>query len=391
MEALLMFLVALSSLSWVSFALVPWRPWSNQEFLDAVEGSDGDEVLSEITVVIPARNEAEVIQRSLQSVIEQGPGLRIILIDDGSEDATVKNARQTTNSNLRIIQSAPLPAGWGGKLWALEQGRQHVTTPYTLLLDADIRLARGIVKALREKMHHRRIPFISLMALPSMSCTWEKLLMPAFVYFFKVLYPFRRVNSEQTKVAAAAGGCIFMESRLLDEIGGFESIKSAVIDDCALAGQVKAHGFRIWLGLTHSVTSIRGYQRLKEVWDMVARTAFVQLRCSAGRLALCTLVMVLVYHVPMVMVVSSNILIRYLSLGALTIMLFTYMPTLRFYGRSRAWALCLPLISALFLAMTWTSAIRYWRGERTRWKGRVYQRQATAIQFSENRRRRSKP
>jgi cellulose synthase/poly-beta-1,6-N-acetylglucosamine synthase-like glycosyltransferase len=157
MEALLMFLVALSSLSWVSFALVPWRPWSNQEFLDAVEGSDGDEVLSEITVVIPARNEAEVIQRSLQSVIEQGPGLRIILIDDGSEDATVKNARQTTNSNLRIIQSAPLPAGWGGKLWALEQGRQHVTTPYTLLLDADIRLARGIVKALREKMHLGKI------------------------------------------------------------------------------------------------------------------------------------------------------------------------------------------------------------------------------------------
>jgi hopene-associated glycosyltransferase HpnB len=391
METFGIFLAALSTLLWVGFALLFWGRWSNQEVLDAMEGSDGDAALEEITVLIPARNEAEVIQQTLQSVIEQGPGLKIVLIDDHSEDATVEKARQITHSNLRVVQSPPLPGGWGGKLWALEQGRLHVTTPYTLFLDADIELARGMVKTLREKMDRQGIPFLSLMAVPSMSCSWEKLLMPAFVYFFKVLYPFRRVNSQQTRVAAAAGGCILVETRLLDQIGGFESIRSAVIDDCALAGRVKSQGFKIWLGLTHSVKGVRGYQDLKEIWDMVARTAFAQLHYAVGLLVLCTLVMVLVYQAPVLMVVSANILIRYLSMGSLVIMVFTYMPILRFYDRSWAWALCLPLIAALFLAMTWTSAIRYWRGERTRWKGRVYERQAATIEFSDKRQRKLKP
>ena len=242
METFYIGLVAVSALLWVGFALLPWRPWSNQEVLDAMEGDNEDTALDEITVLIPARNEAEVIQQTLQSVIEQGPGLKIVLIDDHSEDATVEKARHITNSNLRIVQSLPLPAGWSGKLWALEQGRQNVTTPYTLLLDADIKLARGIVKALKEKMHQQGIAFISLMAAPSMSGSWEKLLMPAFVHFFKVLYPFERVNSHGTRVAAAAGGCILVETRMLDQIGGFESIKSAVIDDCALARRIKLQG-----------------------------------------------------------------------------------------------------------------------------------------------------
>ena len=391
MEAFCIVLVAFSTLLWVGFALLPWRPWSNQEVLDAMEGVNGDIALDEITVLIPARNEAEVIQHTLQSVIEQGPGLKIVLIDDNSEDATVEKARQMRISDLRIIRSAPLPPGWSGKLWALEQGRLHVTTPYTLLLDADIELARGIVKTLREKMDREGIPFVSLMAMPSMSGGWEKLLMPAFVHFFKVLYPFGRVNSRRTRVAAAAGGCILVETRMLDQIGGFESIKSAVIDDCALARRVKLQGSKIWLGLTHSVKSVRSYQQLREIWDMVARTAFAQLHYSVGLLILCTLVMLLVYQVPVVMVASSNILIRYLAVGSLVIMFLTYVPILRFYHRSWAWALGLPLIAALFLAMTWTSAIRYWRGERTRWKGRVYQCRAATVEFSENKRGRLEP
>ena len=386
MEAFCIVLVAFSTLLWVGFALLPWRPWSNQDVLDAMDGDDDAEVLREITVVIPARNEAEVIQQTLHSIVKQGPGLKIVLIDDHSEDATVEKARQMRISDLRIIPSAPLPPGWSGKLWGLEQGRQHVATPYTFLLDADIELARGVVKTLREKMDREGIPFISLMAAPSMSGSLEKLLMPAFVHFFKVLYPFGRVNSHRTRVAAAAGGCILVESRMLDQIGGFESIKSAVIDDCALARRVKSQGSKIWLGLTHSVKSVRSYQQLREIWDMVARTAFAQLHYSVGLLVLCTLVMLLVYQVPVAMVASSNILIRYLALASLTIMFLTYVPILRFYDRSSAWALGLPLIAALFLAMTWTSAIRYWRGERTRWKGRVYQCQAATVDFSENKR-----
>ena len=374
MEAFCITLAALSTLLWIVFALLPWRPWSNQEIVDAVNGNDGDEVLKEITAVIPARNEAEVIQQTLGSVTEQGPGLRIMLIDDSSDDATIEKAHQVRSANLRIVQSQPLPTGWGGKLWALEQGRQLVGTPYTLLLDADIELDRGVVKALREKMRTEAAPFISLMAAPSMSVGWEKLLMPAFVYFFKVLYPFRLVNSHRTKMAAAAGGCILMETRLLKQIGGFGSIRSAVIDDCALAMGVKSHGFKIWLGLTHSVRSVRRYQHLQEIWDMVARSAFAQLHYSAWLLILCTLAMVLVYEVPVVLVASQNIPIRFLSLISLGIMFLTYVPILRFYRRSWAWTLCLPLIAVFFLAMTWTSALRYWRGERTRWKGRVYPR-----------------
>jgi glycosyltransferase involved in cell wall biosynthesis len=236
MEALLIFLVAFSTLLWLGFALLPWRPWSNREVLDAMEGAGGDSALDEITVLMPARNEAEVIQHTLQSVIEQGTGLKIVLIDDNSEDATVEKTRQMRLSDLRVIQSPPLPAGWSGKLWALEQGRLHVTTPYTLLVDADIELARGLIATLRQKMHSQDVPFISLMAAPSMKSSWEKMLMPAFVHFFKVLYPFERVNSHRTRIAAAAGGCILMETRILNQIGGFESLKSAVIDDCALAG-----------------------------------------------------------------------------------------------------------------------------------------------------------
>ena len=178
-----------------------------------------------------------------------------------------------------------------------------------------------------------------------------------------------------------------MESKLLDQIGGFASIKSAVIDDCTLARRVKSHGFKIWLGLTHSVRSVRRYQHLQEIWDMVARSAFAQLHYSVSLLVLCTLSIVLVYEVPVVLIASQNILIRFLSLVSLAIMFLTYIPTLRFYHRLWAWALGLPLVAALFLAMTWTSAIRYWRGERSRWKGRIYRRHGDASEFSEKRQR----
>jgi GT2 family glycosyltransferase len=179
-------------------------------------------------------------------------------------------------------------------------------------------------------------------------------------------------------MAAAAGGCILVETRVLAQIGGFESIKSAVIDDCAFAQRVKLHGFKIWLGLTHSVESIRGYKKLREIGDMVARSAFAQLHYSLGLLILCTFVLLLLYALPAFMLASSNGVIRYLSLVSLGTMLLTYLPTLRFHRRSWAWALCLPLTAVFFLAMTWTSAIRYWRGERTRWKGRVYAREGVA-------------
>ena len=373
MEAACTLVAALSALLWVGFALLPWWPWRNREVLEAGAGNT-DESLTDITVVMPARNEAGVIQQTLRSLATQGSALKIILIDDGSDDGTAAAARQLALPNLHIVQGASLPTGWTGKLWALEQGSRRVTTGYTLFLDADIKLAPGSIIALRNKMQQQRAAFISLTAAPAMASIWDKLLMPAFVYFFKALYPFDRVNSPRSKIAAAAGGCILLETGVLRQIGGFEALKSAVIDDCAFARRVKSHGFRIWLGLTHAAESIRGYKKIAEIGNMIARSAFAQLRYSAVLLVLCTTLLVLLYIAPLTLLASSNGVVRWLSLISLAIMILTYLPTLQFYQRSWAWAFCLPLIAGFFLLMTWVSAIRYWRGERTRWKGRVYGR-----------------
>jgi hopene-associated glycosyltransferase HpnB len=377
-ETFCILIAALSTVLWVGFAVLPWGLWRNREMLEVTDAAEGDESLAEITAVIPARNEAELIQQTMHSVAAQGADLKIILVDDGSDDGTAAVAHRLAHPNLRIVHSAPLPGGWSGKLWALEQGWRQVTTRYTLFLDADIKLARGSIRALKDRMHQQAVEFISLTAAPSMASGWEKLLMPAFVYFFKALYPFHRVNSPNSKIAAAAGGCILVETRVLEQIGGFESLKSTVIDDCAFARRVKLQGFKIWLGLTHAVQSIRGYKNLIEIGGMIARSAFAQLHYSLAFLILCTFVLLLLYALPAFMIASSNGVIRVLSMASLLIMLLTYLPTLRFYRRSWAWALCLPLTAGFFLAMTWTSAFRYWRGERTRWKGRVYRRKVGA-------------
>jgi hopene-associated glycosyltransferase HpnB len=381
MDAFFLLLAAISTLLWIGFALFPWGLWRNQEVLDATVTAEDDGGLDGITVLIPARNEAEVIEPTLQSLVDQGTGLKIIVVDDASEDTTAEKARQVSAA-VRVMQHPPLPAGWSGKLWALEQGRRLVATPYVLLLDADIQLEPGILAALRQKMRRERISFVSLMAAPSMTSGWEKLLMPAFVYFFKILYPFHAVNAERARTAAAAGGCILVESRVLERIGGFNAIKGAVIDDCALAAIVKSHGFKIWLGLTHSVQSVRRYAGVQEIWDMVARSAFSQLHYSVARLFLCTLALLLVYVIPVALAASANNVVRFLCVISLALMFLTYIPILGFYRRSWVWALCLPFIAALFLAMTWTSALRYWRGERTRWKGRTYPRAGAGGELS---------
>ncbi|HWP57017.1 MAG TPA: glycosyltransferase [Candidatus Acidoferrales bacterium] len=220
---------------------------------------------------------------------------------------------------------------------------------FTCLLDADIEPAPGMLRALREKMRREGIPFVSVTAFPSMSGAWGRLLMPAFVYFFMVLYPFWLVNSSNARVAAAAGGCILTESRLLEQMGRLESLRSTVIDDCTLARGIKSDGSRIWLGLPRSARSIRNCRHLGELWNVVARTAFTQLGYSAILLVLCTLVMALAYGVPAELFVFSDGLQRYLSAAALFVMMITYVLVLRFHERSWLWALSLPLIGALFL------------------------------------------
>ncbi|MBI4006088.1 MAG: glycosyltransferase, partial [Gammaproteobacteria bacterium] len=257
---------------WTIILILPWRPWSTRESLDADPSLQLD--LSCITVLIPARNEQLVIADTLDALLKQGQGLRIILIDDQSADDTVETARQKEFENLQIINGNNNPDGWTGKLWALEQGRHLVNTDLILLLDADIRLQPGTIAKLLSKLNREQLDMISLMACLRMKYFWEKLLIPAFIFFYKLLYPFQLSNSTSRYVAAAAGGCILIKTSALSEIGGFGSLKECLIDDCALARKIKNNNGKIWIGLTHSAISLRHYEYLQSIWDMVTRTAF---------------------------------------------------------------------------------------------------------------------
>ncbi|MDH3557259.1 MAG: glycosyltransferase [Deltaproteobacteria bacterium] len=373
MEIILTLFAITGAAIWLTILLLPWRPWSTNEVLDV--SSPLPEVdLGDITVLIPARNEAETIKATLPALTAQGRGLNIILIDDQSSDGTGQVARKAVDENLLIIKGKSLPSGWTGKLWALEQGRSHIRTSFTLLLDADIEPLPGIIGELKRAMQERDVQLISLMAELRMDTFWEKLLMPAFIYFFKLLYPFRLSNTGTSRVAAAAGGCILLETRLLHEIGGFDSLRGELIDDCALARRIKTLGYKTWIGLTHSVRSIRPYEKLRTIWEMVARTAFTQLNYSGLLLALCTAIMVLSFVVPGLGLFLPSGMAKFFSALGLAIMILCYLPTLKFYGLPGRWALALPLIGILYLAMTWTSAMRYWLGGGSHWKGRAYSR-----------------
>ncbi len=371
MNSILLFLSIFASVIWFVVLVLPWRPWLNGETLEPK--STGNCGLGDVTVLIPARNEADVIAETLRGLAAQGVGLKVVLVDDASEDGTASVAKQAAGGvDLAVIDSQSLPEGWSGKLWALEQASREVKTEWILLLDADILLAPGLVATLLDHAKRDDRQFVSIMASLRMESFYEKLLMPAFIYFFKLLYPFRLANSDSPYVAAAAGGCILLQTKVLVEIGGFSAIRGAIIDDCNLAKQVKKIGHRIWIGQSRSVVSVRCYDRLEPIWAMVARSAFTQLNYSAALLALCTLLLAALFLAPsagMAWGVGDSLV---WSAAAYVGMMVSYWPTLRYYGRNVAWALLLPVIATLYLAMTWTSAIRFWRGVRSQWKNRIY-------------------
>ena len=358
---------SLPALMWVGLLLVPWRPWSTRERIEA-DPQAGSVDLSEITVLIPARNEADVIGLTLAGLQAQGGGLQVIVVDDQSSDNTAQIAASFPNT--RVISGQSLPEGWAGKLWALEQGKSHVHTPITLLLDADIQLQPGLLAALLEHKRRDNRQFVSLMADLRRTSFWDRLLLPAFVYYFKLLYPFSLSNSNFPHVAAAAGGCILVDTEALQRAGAFASLRNALIDDCTLARQVKNAGYRIWLGLSRGVISLRPYGTLRSIHDMVARSAFTQLGYSTVVLLVVTALFALSYGLPFVLLASTGA--WRLGLIAWVAMMLSYLPMLRYYRMPLAWALLLPVSAVLYLGMTWSSAIRYWRGVRSRWKDRTY-------------------
>lgn len=334
-----------------------------------------------VAVVIPARNEADVIGRSISSLLSQDCGgtLHIILVDDASTDDTVEVARQAAaklgrGCALTIVASKPLPNGWTGKMWAVSQGvaLALATRPdFLLLTDADIEHAPRNLRQLVGWSESGNFELVSLMVKLQTETFAEKLLIPAFVFFFFMLYPPAWIASERRRTAGAAGGCMLIRPAALRNAGGVAAIRGEIIDDCALARRVKRSGGRVQLGLTSDACSIRSYGGFQEIERMIARTAFNQLRHSTALLLVTTLGLLVTYLLPVALLCSFRA--TAITCGAITLALMAgaYIPMLRFYGRNPLWAVSLPFVASFYLYATFHSAANYYRGRGGEWKGRV--------------------
>ncbi|BAY90520.1 MULTISPECIES: glycosyltransferase [unclassified Tolypothrix] len=388
MAAFVLLLTALSLLIWIGLLSFRGQFWRCDQQLEAKEIPLPS--LPRICAIIPARNEADLLPITLRSLLLQDyPGdFNVFLVDDRSTDGTADFAQGVAYAlnkadQFHIISGKSLPPGWSGKLWAVEQGIQIATEfapDYFLLTDADIEHDSGSLRRLVAKAEQEDLDLVSVMVRLRCESFWEQILIPAFVFFFQKLYPFRWVNNPKNSTAAAAGGSILISKTALEKIGGIATIRQALIDDCALAKAVKGNQQwrqgRIWLGLSALTESLRPYPDLDTVWQMVARTAYTQLNYSPLLLAGTVLAMTLIYLIPplatILGAVTLNWAIALLGLAAWFLMSFAYYPTIRFY-KCPAWlACCLPAIAFLYTLMTIDSAIRHWQGRGGAWKGRVY-------------------
>ena len=360
---------AVSLGAWIYLIFARGGYWRMQEWPEPLPGL----APKSVAVVIPARNEEAVIGRALASLLAQdfGGPLHIYLVDDHSTDGTV--AAAGADQGLTILSAGPLPKGWTGKVWALSEGLKHalVRKPeYILLTDADIVHSPGNIAGLVARAELHNLDLVSYMVKLQCGTLAERLCIPAFVYFFFELYPPGWIARPDLATAGAAGGCILVRSSALKRMGGMAAIRGELIDDCALARAVKQTG-AIWLGLTSQTQSIREYRTFGEIHRMIARTAFTQLRYSATWLAVAIAAMVIIYLAPPLLILTRDPLAMALAAGSWLLMTISYVPVLRFYGRSLAIAPLLPLIALFYLIATVDSAIRYWTGRGGLWKGRV--------------------
>ena len=325
----------------------------------------------DVDIVVPARDEAHTIGPVIRSLLGQDyrGKFRVILVDDNSTDGTASLAG--TAANLTIITLQSKPVEWSGKLWALSQGVAASRAPVLLFTDADIVHDPRHLSSLVAKLEQSRTDMVSEMVRLNCASLAERALVPAFVYFFQMLYPFSRVNDPSSSVAAAAGGTVLIRREALLRIGGIEAIKNSLIDDVALAKSVKRSG-AIFLGHSGLAVSIRPYPTFADIWDMITRTAFTQLRYSPLLLALTLLGLSVVWLAPAAAILCMRGWPFGFGLAAFGLAVISYMPTLARYGRNRLWALALPLIALFYMAATLGSALNYWRGRGARWKSRAY-------------------
>jgi hopene-associated glycosyltransferase HpnB len=331
----------------------------------------------DVDIVVPARDEAHTIAPVIGSLLAQDYAgkFRVILVDDNSTDGTAALAGVAapagTAGNLTVITLNSKPAEWSGKLWALSRGVAASHAPVLLFTDADILHDPRHLSSLVAKLLESPTEMVSEMVHLNCSSLAERALVPAFVYFFQMLYPFGRVNDPSSAVAAAAGGTVLIRREALQQIGGIEAIKNSLIDDVALAKSVKKNG-AIFLGHSGLAASIRPYAGFADIWHMISRTAFTQLRYSTALLALTLLALTMVWWVPATAIVLGHGWSFGAGLTAFALSAVSYLPTLARYGRSRLWAVALPLIALFYMAATVGSALNYWRGHGARWKSRAY-------------------
>ena len=335
-----------------------------------------------ITAVIPARDEAECIGETVASLLRQDyPGaFTVIVVDDQSRDATAKVARDAAAAlnaadRLSVLSGRALPAGWTGKLWAQHQGVEAAEAAphppeYLLFTDADITYTADALRTLLARAQSGGYVLTSLMAKLRCRSFAERMFIPAFIFFFQMLYPFAWANDPRRAVAAAAGGCMLVRRTALREAGGMAAIRNALIDDCALAKKLKARG-PIWIGLTERVCSVRAYPALQDIRRMVSRTAYAQLRYSPLLLAATVCGLAVTYLAPVLMAVAAAGPARWLGLAAWLLMALAFQPTLRFYRVSALWGPALPVIAATYMAFTVDSAYQHARGRGGMWKGRA--------------------
>jgi hopene-associated glycosyltransferase HpnB len=325
----------------------------------------------DIDVIVPARDEAPTIGAVVGSLLAQdyGGNLRVTLVDDNSSDDTVRLAG--TAANLQILRLTSKPDGWSGKLWALSQGLAATRAPLVLFADADIVHDPRHVSTLVAKLLDARLGMVSEMVHLNCDSVAERALIPAFIYFFQMLYPFARVNDARSKVAAAAGGTVLIRRDVMARIGGLEAISATLIDDVALARAVKKHD-GIFLGHSGLARSVRASPRFADIWRMIARTAFTQLKFSSVLLAATLVGLALIWWVPAWAAAFGSDIGRTFGLSACVLAAISYQPTLRRYRRSPLWALLLPLIALFYMSATVGSAVNYWRGAGAEWKRRSY-------------------
>jgi cellulose synthase/poly-beta-1,6-N-acetylglucosamine synthase-like glycosyltransferase len=409
-------LATISLFIWLYLALARGTFWHLRPFDDDQAKHLSPAVWPPIVAIVPARNEAQTIGQTIAALLQQDyPGqFSVIVVDDHSEDTTTQIAQQTAKEDaagpsVQILRSLPLPPGWTGKLWALNEGISlacastssypdlvhsnmssraeqgtcfssiddaqtkdaNDTKPsYFWFTDADVVHAPDTLRRLLARAEQDKLDLTSLMVLLRAKTLAERMLIPAFLFFFLKLYPPRWIANPNARTAGAAGGCVLLRREALQRIGGLQAIRSEVIDDCALARAVKRTGGPIWMGVTRASRSLRVYNTFAEIRDMIARTAFTQLRYSTPLLIGTLAGLLLTYIAPIPLMFIKQTAARILALTAWLLMSLLFLPTVRFYRLSPFWAPLLPLAALFYAYATWLSALRYWFNRGAQWKGR---------------------